>query len=322
MSGKKKKKKDAHQSKETPVPDEKEIDSESLLLYENAKSKLEAKSKIYNKMQNGEMEDFENIYGETKYLVDFQQNFFDSDKNEENAAESDSEKSTFPSSIYEADEVYREKLREKWEKEQEEILEGAVHYEHVKFDEVRNLGTGYFAFSKNEEERQKQMEELRKLREDTKNVQAKKELLKKKRKAALQERLNKVKQRKLGKDVSPMDRLNALSSETSENTEEVNKSDIFQKSSEISQMSAIEKITHEEEYEKEKLTNFSSSVVNDVISDCRKATHKQREWDIGKTNKNIHQSFVPQKKKKTTLEQIIKERRDERPDEFRPPSFY
>ena len=109
------------------------------MLYENAKSKLEAKSKIYDKMQNGEMEDFENIYGETKYLVDFQQKVFDNDKNEKSSAELDSEKSTFPSSIYEADEIYREKLREKWEKEQEEILEGAVHYEHVKFDEVRNL---------------------------------------------------------------------------------------------------------------------------------------------------------------------------------------
>lgn len=291
------------------------------MLYENAKSKLEAKSKIYDKMQNGEMEDFENIYGETKYLVDFQQKVFDNDKNEKSSAELDSEKSTFPSSIYEADEIYREKLREKWEKEQEEILEGAVHYEHVKFDEVRNLGTGYFAFSKNEEERQKQMEELKKLREDTKNVQAKKELLKNKRKAALQERLDKVKQRKLGKDVSPMDQLNALSSETSETTKEVNKTDTFQKS-EISQMPTVQKIGNEEEYDKEKITNISSSVVSDVISDCRKATQKEREWDIGKTKTNIHQSFVPQKKKKTTLEQIIKERRDERPDEFRPPSFY
>ena len=322
MSGKKKKKKDANQSKETLAPDEKEIDSESLVLYENAKSKLEAKSKIYNKMQNGEMEDFENIYGETKYLVDFQQKVFDNDKIEESSAGPDSEKSTFPSSIYEADEVYREKLREKWEREQEEILEGAVHYEHIKFDEVRNLGTGYFAFSKNEEERQKQMEELRKLREDTKNVQAKKELLKNKRKAALQERLDKVKQRKLGKSVSPMDQLNALSSETSENTKGVNKTDTLQISSEISEMPTVQKNGNEEEHEKEKLTNFSSSVVNDVISDCRKATRKEREWDIGKTKKNIHQSFVPQKKKKTTLEQIIKERRDERPDEFRPPSFY
>lgn len=272
-------------------------------------------------MQNGEMEDFENIYGETKYLVDFQQKVFDNDKNEKSSAELDSEKSTFPSSIYEADEIYREKLREKWEKEQEEILEGAVHYEHVKFDEVRNLGTGYFAFSKNEEERQKQMEELRKLRQDTKNVQAKKELLKNKRKAALQERLDKVKQRKLGKDVSPMDQLNALSSETSETIKEVNKTDTFQKS-EISQMPTVQKIGNEEEYEKEKITNISSSAVNDVISDCRKAIQKEREWDIGKTKTNIHQSFVQQKKKKTTLEQIIKERRDERPDEFRPPSFY
>ena len=76
------------------------------------------------------------------------------------------------------------------------------------------------------------MEELRKLSEDTKNVQAKKELSKNKRKAALQERLDKVKQRKLGKGVSPMDQLKALSSETYENTKEFNKTDTFQKSSE------------------------------------------------------------------------------------------
>ena len=60
-------------------------------------------------------------------------------------------------------------MHEKWRKEQDDLLNGPVHYENLKFDEIRNLGTGYYAFSKDEEERKKQMEGLKNMREETKN---------------------------------------------------------------------------------------------------------------------------------------------------------
>jgi len=207
-SGKKKKCKNS-QGKCKEVKDN-ETSDETLQLLEQARRKLEAKSKIYDKMQKGEMEDVENIYGETKYLVDFQHKYYTEVDDEEkwlNESFSDSRltldsqtpnNSKNSSLLFEVGELHREQMREKWEREQEELLNGPVHYENVKFDEIRDLGTGYFAFSKDEEELKKQMEEFQNLRNETKTAQSKKEILKGKRKAALQERLDKIKIRKYG----------------------------------------------------------------------------------------------------------------------------
>lgn len=56
---------------------------------------------------------------------------------------------------------------------------------------------GYYQFSKNEEDRQKEIEKLDKLREETKVGRAAKERLKEKRKALLASRLEKVRQRRI-----------------------------------------------------------------------------------------------------------------------------
>ncbi|XP_078698202.1 coiled-coil domain-containing protein 174-like isoform X2 [Branchiostoma floridae x Branchiostoma belcheri] len=95
--------------------------------------------------------------------------------------------------------MIREEQRQKWEQEEQEALSrpvGPVHYQQVRHNEVRDLGVGYYAFSKEETERQKQMETLSMLREETQDQRLKREKLKEKRKAALQARLAKVKQRK------------------------------------------------------------------------------------------------------------------------------
>ncbi|XP_022082105.1 coiled-coil domain-containing protein 174-like isoform X2 [Acanthaster planci] len=95
--------------------------------------------------------------------------------------------------------MYREMMRKKWEEEEEEMRRrgpGSVHYQNVRFDEVREMGVGYFDFSKDESERQKQMEMLKHLRDETLDQRSKSEQLKAKRKAALKARLEKVKQRK------------------------------------------------------------------------------------------------------------------------------
>ncbi|XP_035686450.1 coiled-coil domain-containing protein 174-like isoform X5 [Branchiostoma floridae] len=95
--------------------------------------------------------------------------------------------------------MIREEQRQKWEQEEQEALSrpvGPVHYQQVRHNEVRDMGVGYYAFSKEETERQKQMETLSMLREETQDQRVKREKLKEKRKAALQARLAKVKQRK------------------------------------------------------------------------------------------------------------------------------
>ncbi|XP_035686447.1 coiled-coil domain-containing protein 174-like isoform X2 [Branchiostoma floridae] len=95
--------------------------------------------------------------------------------------------------------MIREEQRQKWEQEEQEALSrpvGPVHYQQVRHNEVRDMGVGYYAFSKEETERQKQMETLSMLREETQDQRVKREKLKEKRRAALQARLAKVKQRK------------------------------------------------------------------------------------------------------------------------------
>ena len=64
----------------------------------------------------------------------------------------------------------RDRERREWEREAEEELEqdqpvGPVHYQELWAQEVRTHGAGYYAFSKDEEQRREQIGLLNKLRE-------------------------------------------------------------------------------------------------------------------------------------------------------------
>ncbi|XP_057300125.1 coiled-coil domain-containing protein 174-like [Hydractinia symbiolongicarpus] len=289
LTGKKKKKKKDKEIDNENKEEKETLDSETLEMLAKARQKLEAKSKIYDKMKSGEMEDFENIYGETKFLVDFQKKTLESEESLDQPP---------TSSIYEADEAYREKLHEKWEAEQQELLDGPVHYENIKFDEVRELGTAYYAFSKNEEERKKQMEDLQKMRNKTKEIQNKKEQLQLKRKAALQERLNKVKKKKMG-----------LSADDSELAADKNLSTL---------QNPPEQITHSNiDQTDDQLQN-----IDELLKECRKGTEKERDWDKGKDRAFVPQPFVRPKNSIYTQDKFIREKREERPQDFAPPNFY
>ncbi|XP_078373818.1 coiled-coil domain-containing protein 174-like isoform X2 [Oculina patagonica] len=101
-----------------------------------------------------------------------------------------------------SEDMRRELMRQKWEKEEEEAMNkpvGPVHYQDIRFDEIRHLGVGYYQFSTSEEERQEQMKTLDKLREQTMEQRVRTQKLKDKRKAALDARLAKVRERKLKK---------------------------------------------------------------------------------------------------------------------------
>lgn len=282
--------------------------------YEKAKQKMLAKTKIYEKMQSGQMEDVEDFQGETRYLVDFQQKLVnaeeedvlaDSNQQQHHSPSGSNKRTIASAAIFEANEEHREKLHEKWRQEQEDILNGPIHYENIKFDEIRELGTGYYAFSKDEEERKKQLEELQNMRKETISIQQRKDDLKRKRKAALQERLKKVKQRKALESGNPV--LDELDDEVS-----------------TSQNDEITGTSRQEAAAAEIDDNLS-----DMLRECRNATtKKQREWDKGKQAGYVAQTFV---KPRTTpakmtvsnsYEKMLEERRNERPDEFAPPGFY
>ncbi|CAM9979018.1 coiled-coil domain-containing protein 174 [Lampetra planeri] len=98
-----------------------------------------------------------------------------------------------------SEDMRKEMERERWEKEQEELRAqpiGPIHYEHLREHEVRDLGVGYFAFSKDELKRKRQMDTLDMLRDQTLDQRSKREKLKEKRQAVLEARLERVRQRK------------------------------------------------------------------------------------------------------------------------------
>ncbi|EDO42063.1 predicted protein, partial [Nematostella vectensis] len=78
-------------------------------------------------------------------------------------------RSTSPPTLL-SDDMRREMMRQKWEKQEQEAMErpvGPVHYQNIQYDaEVRAHGVGYYQFSTDETERSKQMETLRKLRDE------------------------------------------------------------------------------------------------------------------------------------------------------------
>ncbi|XP_050436482.1 coiled-coil domain-containing protein 174 [Adelges cooleyi] len=102
--------------------------------------------------------------------------------------------------------IRREQFRLKWEEEEQKLAERTdIHYEDIRFDEVREHGVGYYAFSTDEKERHRQQAELKKLREQTKTSQSTVQKLKEKRAAQMAARLKAVKRRKKEKLGLPLD---------------------------------------------------------------------------------------------------------------------
>ena len=71
-----------------------------------------------------------------------------------------------------------------------------IHYQNVKFNEIRDHGVAYYAFDEDSTKRQQQMDLLKQLRDQTKTRKEQKQRLKQKRKQLMRERLAKVAQRK------------------------------------------------------------------------------------------------------------------------------
>ncbi|XP_058421714.1 coiled-coil domain-containing protein 174 isoform X1 [Diceros bicornis minor] len=101
-----------------------------------------------------------------------------------------------------SEDMRKELQRQQWEEEEREALKrpvGPVHYEDIRENEARQLGVGYFAFAQDKELRNKQMKTLEMLREQTTDQRIKRENIKEKRKAMLEARLAKLRQKKMKK---------------------------------------------------------------------------------------------------------------------------
>ncbi|XP_033635570.1 coiled-coil domain-containing protein 174-like [Asterias rubens] len=181
--------------------------------------------------------------------------------------------------------MHREMMRKKWEAEEEEMRSrgpGPLHYQNLKFDEVREMGVGYFDFSKDEGERQSQMEMLSHLRGETLDQRTKSEQLKAKRKAALKARLDKVKQRKRAKG-------EIVEEEGGKDHQEE------EEDARIKEEAVSARRRQKEEDEKRLAERLSK-------------TAPARPWDIGK--------------EESQWDRVKKQVREERPQEFAPPQQY
>jgi len=180
--------------------------------------------------------------------------------------------------------MQREELRQKWEKEEESLLEkGDVHYQDVQFDEIRDLGTGYFGFSRSEREREKQKEELTEIREETLTARERAEKIKAKRAEMMKARLAKVKARRGIED-------------TSKEEEEA-----------VAQKAAEDEAEAAKKAERERLYEYQLDL-------ARRA--KIREWDQGK------EATLNNDKEGPSWESKTEEMRNERNEEFAPPQSY
>lgn len=94
----------------------------------------------------------------------------------------------------------RELERRQWEAEATAAAErgpvGPVHFQAVVPGEIRELGTGYYKFSTDEEQRAGQMSDLMALRDNTADQRRRRDALKKRRQEAQEERIAKIKKRK------------------------------------------------------------------------------------------------------------------------------
>ncbi|XP_053932979.1 coiled-coil domain-containing protein 174 [Cuculus canorus] len=191
-----------------------------------------------------------------------------------------------------SEDMRRELQRQQWEKEEEEALRkpmGPIHYEDIRENEARQLGVGYFAFSRDKELRDKQRATLDMLREQTLDQRTKREQLKEKRKAALDARLSKLRARKIKK---------------------LREAGLEEEAEKLEKGGEVKDVTAEPEAPRVPAASRKVEVVIQERRDTKPGVPYVREWDKGK-----ELMFGQWSKKQEEL-------RDERDPEFAPPSDY
>ncbi|CAG9826242.1 unnamed protein product [Diabrotica balteata] len=213
------------------------------------------------------------------------QNHESDDKIDQSSTEPVFENEVGQSELLSSD-MRRELLRQQWEKEEEELRnKSEIHYEDVLFGEARTHGVGYYRFSKDERERAKQQEALKRLRKETEDKQKKAQQLKDTREKLLAARLKAARNRKRARMGLPP-----------EEDEEPNIPTPAQP-----------------EIAKEELDKKNEDDEKEQLLERARKNHI-RPWDIGKEGVKEHQIL--------TQEEWVDKKREERPSEFAPPVNY
>ncbi|XP_046972059.1 coiled-coil domain-containing protein 174 isoform X2 [Vanessa cardui] len=193
---------------------------------------------------------------------------------------------------------YLQSLRDKWEQQERELLakDKDIHYQDILFDEARIHGVGYYAFSTDETERRKQMEELVKRRQDTLRAQEQAEEIRKKRDELIAARVAAARARQRARAGLPP-----------EDPEEKKKDFttcllefLTKQKTEADKKAKEEEEKKKEEKEKER-QKFREAYI--------------REWDVGKEGTNTG----VKKFREMTQEEYVEQQRSKRNDEFAPP---
>ncbi|KAG6461668.1 hypothetical protein O3G_MSEX012772 [Manduca sexta] len=221
-------------------------------------------------------------------------------KSEEDQALEDSRKEPEKPFLVQKTNDYLQSLRKKWEEKEQELLakDKDIHYQDLLFDEARIHGVGYYAFSTDETERQAQMEELKKQREETLRKQKEAEEIRKERDALMAARVAAARQRQRARQGLP----------PLPDTEQQPQKDfttcllefLTQQRNEADAKANEAEIKRKEEQEKERQKLREAYV---------------REWDIGK--EGVGGDI--KKFREMTQEEYVEQQRAKRIDEFAPP---
>ncbi|KAK3877326.1 hypothetical protein Pcinc_017949 [Petrolisthes cinctipes] len=210
------------------------------------------------------------------------------------------------------EELFQDSFRQRWA--QQEALNATkkdIHYQDVLFDEARAHGPGFMKFSRDEKQRQEQMEFLQEMRAETKAGATARASSEAKKKAAMKARLDKVRQRKrlkIGLPIKEDDRLKTPPASDEEDE------------AQIDSKSGIP------------VPDTGNTEPRPVKS------MKVREWDLGKEEQNLTLGRAsgiwgagnsglkrlgrPTRSSPLSQEEWVDKQRTERKQEFAPPSAY
>ncbi|CAB3233552.1 unnamed protein product [Arctia plantaginis] len=193
---------------------------------------------------------------------------------------------------------YLQSLREKWEQKEQELLskEKDIHYQDLLFDEARIHGVGYYAFSTDETERKKQMEELIKQRAATLKAQQEADQIRKKRDEMMAARVAAARARQRARAGLPP-----------EEPKEANQKDFT--------TCLLEFLTQQKNEADAKATEEERKLKEEAEKERQKLREAYvREWDIGK--KDVEGKL--KKFREMSQEEYVELQRSKRINEFAP----
>ncbi|XP_055299863.1 coiled-coil domain-containing protein 174 [Sitodiplosis mosellana] len=201
-----------------------------------------------------------------------------------------------------------EEMRAQWEeKEQDNLNRENIHYQDVLFDEARTHGVGYYAFSVDAAEREKQQQVLDEQREKTLEEQRKREEVRLARERIVAERVFAAKNRQRARlGIAPMSR-EEFEAEKNKGKVEESKDDPKLKKKEEKEQIKKEKLEKEREVQRQKHLRPWDEGKDSVPRRRPSTSSDDEQWE-----------YKPEKPEPMSQQQWNELKRTERKPEFAP----